>query len=158
MIDGFWNGSDPTWPGPGNATLSGKLTFSDGAGHDVTPTVDNGFPIIAGKTDFAALLKNGSVMIGGSADQTPQQWLLAIGMTPDGKDIICDDPQTGGLVELSYDPATETVGGITGVYNPKTGKFVALADAGNDIPTNDAAGLTGLQGFSPSTYYAVTVH
>jgi hypothetical protein len=71
-------------------------------------------------------------------------------MTPDGKDITYDDPRTGGLVELSYDPATETVGGITGVFNPATNSFVGLADASNDIPANDAAGLAGLQGFSPS--------
>jgi hypothetical protein len=158
MIDGFWNGSDPTWPGPGNVKLPDKLMFSNGSAPNVTPTVDTGFPIVAGKTNFAALLKNGPVMIGGPADQTPAQWLLATGMSPDGKDIICDDPQTGGLVELSYDPATETVGGITGVYNPKTNSFVALAVSDNDIPTNDAAGLAGLQSFSPSTYYAVTVH
>jgi hypothetical protein len=158
MIDNFWNGSDATWPGAGHINLSGKLIFSDGAGHDVTPTNDAAFPIVAGKTDFAALLKNGPVMIGGSAGQTPAQWLLATAMTPDGKDIICDDPATGGMVELAYDPATETVGGITGVFNPKTKGFVALADAGSDIPTNDASGLAGLQSFVPSTYYAVTVH
>jgi hypothetical protein len=97
-------------------------------------------------------------MIGGPPGQTPAQWLLATGMTPDGKDIICDDPATGGLVELAYDPATETVGGITGVFNPKTKGFIALADAGTDIPANDASGLAGLQSFVPSTYYAVTVH
>jgi hypothetical protein len=158
MIDNFWNGTDATWPGPGHIGLFGKLTFSDGAGHDVTPTNDAGFPIVAGKTDFAQLLKNGPVMIGGPANQTPAQWLLATGMAPDGKGIICDDPATGGLVELSYDPTTETVGGITGVFNPKTNGFVALADAGSDIPTNDASGLSGLQSFVPSTYYAVTVH
>jgi hypothetical protein len=158
MIDNFWNGSEATWPGAGHINLSGKLTFSDGAGHNVTPTNDNGFPIVAGKTDFAALLKNGPVMIGGPPGQTPAQWLLATGMTPDGKDIICDDPATGGLVELAYDPATETVGGITGVFNPKTKGFIALADAGTDIPANDASGLAGLQSFVPSTYYAVTVH
>jgi hypothetical protein len=158
MINNFWNGTDATWPGPGDIGLFGKLTFSDGAGHDVTPTNDDGFPIVAGKTDFAQLLKNGPVMIGGPAGQTPAQWLLATGMTPDGKGIICDDPATGGLVEVAYDPATETIGGITGVFNPKTNGFVALADAGSDIPANDASGLAGLQSFVPSTYYAVTVH
>jgi hypothetical protein len=158
MVDNFWNGTDATWPGPGHIGLSGKLTFSDGAGHDVTPTNDDGFPIVAGKTDFAQLLKNGPVMIDGPPGQTPAQWLLATGMTPDGKDIICDDPATGGLVELAYDPTTETIGGITGVFNPKTNGFVALADAGGDIPANDASGLAGLQSFVPSTYYAVTVH
>jgi hypothetical protein len=124
----------------------------------VTPTVNDAFPIVAGKTDFAALLKNGPVMIGGPAGQTPAQWLLATGLAPDGKGIICDDTITGTLVELSYDPATETVGGITGVFDAKTKGFVSLADAGNDIPANDASGLAALQGFVPSTYFAVTVH
>jgi hypothetical protein len=157
MIDGFWNGSEDTWPGATHVDLLGKATFSNGAGHDVTPTNDGPFPIVAGKTDFAALLKNGPVVIGGSSDQTPAQWLLAVSMTPDGKGIICDDTQTGGLVELAYDPLTQTIGGITQVFDAKTNGFIALADAGNDIPKNDAAGLPGLQNFTPSTYYAVTV-
>ena len=59
---------------------------------------------------------------------------------------------------MSYDPTTETVGGIANVFDAKTKGFVALADAGNDIPASDASGLTGLQSFVPSTYYAVTVH
>jgi len=158
MIDGLWNGTGATWPGAGNIKLTDKVTFSDGSGHDVTPSDDNAFPIVAGKTDFGQLLKSGPVMIGGPAGQSPAEWLLATGLTPDGKGIVCDDPETGGLVELAYDPATETVGGITGVFDTKTKGFVALADAGNDIPTNDASGLAGLQSFVPSTYYAVTVH
>jgi hypothetical protein len=79
-------------------------------------------------------------------------------MTPDGKGIICDDTQTGGLVDLAYDPATKTIGGITGVFDAKKNGFVALADAANDIPASDVSGLSGLQSFVPSTYYAVTVH
>jgi hypothetical protein len=158
MIDGFWNGSEDTWPGATHVDLLGKATFSDGAGHNVTPTNDAAFPIVPGKTDFAALLRNGPVMIGGPANLTPPQWLLAVGMTPDGKGIVCDDTQTGGLVELAYDPATKTIGGITSVFDGKTNRFVALADAGNDIPANDANGLSGLQSFVPSTYYAITVH
>jgi hypothetical protein len=35
---------------------------------------------------------------------------------------------------------------------------VPLADASNDIPKSDAGGLSGLQSFVPSTYFAVTVH
>ncbi len=157
MIDGFWNGTDSTWPGAGHISLLDKAIFSDGDGHDAVPD-GNGFPIVPGTTSFAALLKNGPVMIGGPAGQTPAQWLLATGMTPDGKDIICDDPETGGLVELSYDPTTKTIGGITGVFDTKINSFVSLADAGNDIPANDASGLAGLQSFLPGTYYAVTVH
>jgi filamentous hemagglutinin family protein len=158
MIDGFWNGDDNTWPGSSHIGLFDKLTFSDGAGHDVTPTNDNAFPIVAGKTDFAALLKNGPVMIGGAPGQTPAEWLLALNIAPDGKGIICDDPITGKLVELAYDQATETLGGITGVFDPKSKGFIALADASGDIPAGAADGLAALQGFVPSTYYAVTVH
>ncbi|HTC98849.1 MAG TPA: hypothetical protein VK734_14045, partial [Bradyrhizobium sp.] len=132
--------------------------FSDGAGHNATPTNDPAFPIAAGKTDFAALLNNGPVMIGASSDPRPVQWLLATSMAPDGKGIICDDTMTGKLVELSYDPATRTVGGITKLFDDKSKSFVPLADASNDIPASDASGLSGLQSFVPSTYFAVTVH
>ena len=134
MIDGFWNGSEDTWPGATHVDLLGMAIFSNEAGHDVTPTNDPAFPIVPGKTDFAALLMNGPVVISGPAGQTPPQWLLATGMTPDGKGIICDDTQTGGLVELAYDPTTKTIGGITGVFDAKKNGFVALADASNDIP------------------------
>jgi hypothetical protein len=165
MIDGFWNGDGSTspgegntWPGPGHIDLLDKATFSDGAGHNATPTNDPAFPIAAGKTDFAALLNNGPVMIGASSDPHPVQWLLATAMAPDGKGIICDDTMTGKLVELSYDPATRTVGGITKLFDDKSKGFVPLADASNNIPASDASGLSGLQTFVPSTYFAVTVH
>src|SRR5262249_13302299 len=165
MIDGFWNGDGSTspgegntWPGPGHVDLLDKATFSDGAGHNATPTNDPAFPIQAGKTDFAALLKDGPVMIGGSSDPRPVQWLRATGMAADGQRIICDDTRTGGLVELAYDPATKTVGGITKLFDAKSNRFVPLANASNNIPASDASGLSGLQGFVPSTYYAVVVH
>jgi hypothetical protein len=54
-------------------------------------------------------------------------------------------------------PAIKTLGGITQVFDTKTNGFIALADAGNDIPTNDAACLSGSQDFVPSTFYAVTM-
>ena len=158
LIDGFWNGSDNTWPGPGHSDLLDKASFSDGAGHSATPTNDPPFPIVTGTTDLAALLKNGPVMIGGPADQAPVQWLLATGLAPDGKGIICDDTMTGALVELSYDAATKTLGGIAKLFDAKSNSFVPLADASNDIPASDASGLSGLQGFVPATYYAVTIH
>jgi hypothetical protein len=62
------------------------------------------------------------------------------------------------LVEVTYDPATKMLGGITGVFDAKKNGFVALADAANDIPASDLSGLSGLQSFVPSTFYAVTVH
>jgi hypothetical protein len=34
----------------------------------------------------------------------------------------------------------------------------ARAGAGNDIPAGALKGLAALQGFAPSTYFAVTVH
>jgi hypothetical protein len=158
MIDGFWNGADATWPGAGHVMLLDKVTFSDGAGHDAIPPDSPGFPIVPGKTDFAALLKNGPVMIGGAPGQTPAEWLLAVNLAPDGKGIICDDPITGKLVELAYNPISETLGGITDVYDPKTKGFVAIADAGINIPAGALNGLTTLQGFVPATYFAVTTH
>lgn len=134
------------------------MGFSDGAGHHVTATNDNALPIVPGKTDIAALLISGPVMIGGPAGQTPAEWLLALSITPDGKDIICDDPISGKLVELAYDPTTETLGGIAGLFDPNAKGFVALADAGNDIPAGAANGLAELQNFTLATYYAVSVH
>ena len=65
----FLERQQPDLAGTGNMKLPDKLTFSDGAGQDVMPTVDSGFPTVAGKTDFAALLENGPVMIGGPASQ-----------------------------------------------------------------------------------------
>jgi hypothetical protein len=205
MIDGFWNGTASDWTGAsGKNPLTGKATYSDGAGHDVAPTDADAFPIVPGKTDFAQLLKNGPVMLGGAlgqtapvgapgptpaagtpeqtpaggspgqttpADgapgqtpaggapaQTPAGWLLALNLTPDGKGIVCDDPITGKLVEIAYDQTTEKLGGITGIFDPKTKGFVALADASGQIPATAAAHLAALQGFVPSTFFAVTIH
>jgi hypothetical protein len=158
LIDGFWNGADNTWPGAGHVDLFDKASFSDGNGHQATSTNDPAFPIVSGTTDLAALLKNGPVMIGGPADQQPVQWMLATAMAPDGKGIICDDTMTGGLVELGYDSATKTIGGVIKLFDARSNLFVPLANASNGIPAYDAPGLTGLQSFVPSTYYAVTVH
>jgi len=44
------------------------------------------------------------------------------------------------------------------VFDAKTKGFVALVDASNDIPASDVSGLSGLQTFVPSAYYAVAVH
>jgi hypothetical protein len=158
VIDGFWNGEDNTWPGPGHIVLHDKATFSDGDSRTATPTNDQPFPIVSGKTDFTALLSRGPVMIGASSDPQPVQWLLALSMAPDGKGIVCDDTMTGKLVELAYDPAARTLGGITKLYDDKSDRFVPLADASNNIPASDVSGLSGLQTFVPATYFAVTVH
>ena len=159
LIDSFWNGTGAGWNGAsGNNPLAGKVTFSDGVGHDVTPTDGNAFPIQPGATDFAALLKSGPVMIGGAPGQKPAEWLLATGLAPDGKAIICADPITGKFVELSYDTASKTVGGIAGFFDPKTKGLVSLADASGDVPPNaGGSALSTLQGFVPSTFFAVTV-
>ena len=158
MIDGFWKDNGPIWPAPGKTTPGDKVTFSDGAGHSAAPTSDKPFPILPGQTDFTALLKNGPVMIGGKADQNPPQWLLALNIAPDGKSIICDDPITGKLVELAYNPVTETLGGMVGIFDPKTNSFVTLAGAGGDVPAGAMNGLAAVQNFEPSTYFAVTIH
>jgi hypothetical protein len=158
MIDGFWNGNDDTWPGGGHIVLLDKAIFTNGAGQSFVPGYDNGFPIVAGKTDFAALLKNGPVMIGEAVGQTPRQWLLALSLTRDGRTLIGADTITGKLVKLAYNPVTETLGGITGVFDPKLKGFIALADASGDIPAAALNGLATLEAFAPSTYFAVTIH
>jgi hypothetical protein len=96
--------------------------------------------------------------IGEAVGQTPRQWLLAISLAPDGKTLICDDTITGKLVKPAYNPVTETLGSITGVFDPKTRGFIALADASDDIPADALNALATLEGFVPSTYFAVTVH
>ncbi|MBI1204796.1 MAG: filamentous hemagglutinin N-terminal domain-containing protein [Rhodopseudomonas sp.] len=156
MIDGFWNGTAGDWAGAtGQNPVNAKVTFSDGEGHNVAPTDANAFPIVAGKTDIAALLKSGPVMIGGAAGQGG--WMLATGLTPDGKGIVCDDPVTGKQVTLGYDPQSHAVGGVTGIYDAKTKGFVALASAGDDLP--QGAGVpAALQNFTPTTYFSVGIH
>jgi hypothetical protein len=113
---------------------------------------------VPGKTDIAQLLKAGPVMLGGAPGHTPAEWLLALNLTPDGKGIVCADPITGKLVEIADDPTTETLGSVTGIFDPKIKGFVALADAGGEIPAAAAAAVAALQGFVPSTFFAVTNH
>jgi hypothetical protein len=160
MIDGFWNGTASDWNGAeGKNPLAVKVTYSDGAGHDVTPADANAFPILPGKTDLAQLLKTGPVMLGGAPGQTPAEWLLALNIAPDGKGIVCDDPLTGKLVEIAYDQTTETLGSVTGIFDAKTKGFVVLADASGEIPAAAAVtAIATLQKFVPSTYFAVTLH
>src|SRR5262249_30575835 len=138
--------------------LLDTMIFSDGAGHAVVPTNDAPFPIVPGQTDMVSLLKQGPVMIGGTPGQIPPAWLLATSLAPDGRGIICDDPITGNLVELAYDPVTRTLGGITGIFDGKARNFVALANAANEIPAGVTDALSALQSFKPSTYFAVAVH
>jgi hypothetical protein len=73
LIDTFWNGTSGAWTSA-NATLLGKVTFSDGAGNTVAPTGHPGFPIVAGKTNLAQLLKTGPVMIGDSGIRCTGCW------------------------------------------------------------------------------------
>jgi hypothetical protein len=147
----------------GKNPVNAKVNVLRRTGHDVVPADVAAFPIQPGKTDFAQLLKNGPVMIGGApakapAGDTPAQtpagntpiqtpasgtpapalvgWLLALNLTPDGKGIVCDDPITGKLVVLAYNQTTQTLGGITSIFDTKTKGFVALADASGDIPAN----------------------
>jgi hypothetical protein len=39
---------------------------------------------------------------------------------------------------------------LSALFDANTTGFIALADAGNDIPANDLSGLSGLQSFVPS--------
>jgi hypothetical protein len=86
MIDGFWSGAGADWDGTaGNNPLAGRITVGDGNGDSVLPGSDNMFSIVAGTTDLGALLKNSPVMIRGPQGQSPTHWLLATGLTDDGK-------------------------------------------------------------------------
>jgi hypothetical protein len=152
MIDTFWNGTAGAWKA-GDANLT-KVTFSDGQGNTIVPNGQAGFPIVAGTTDFAAMLKTGPVMISGGGN--PASWLLATQMTPDGKGIVANDPATGKRIVLAYDAATRTVGGVTGIFDGNTKKFVPVAEAAAATTPADAR-LSALQGFVAASYLAVTV-
>ena len=160
MIDSFWTGSDATWAkGSDGKPAAGRVTFSDGADKTVSPAASNGFPVEAGKTDVLAMLGKGPVMLGGSG--TPAVWLLAIKVSDDGKGIVANDPISGRQVLLSYDAGTKTVGGVAGILDGKTQKFVALSEAAATQqagePTLKADSLAPLQNFTPATFFAVTV-
>jgi hypothetical protein len=148
LIDTFWNGTAGAW-NAGDPGLSAKVTFSDGLGNTVVPNGHAGFPVVAGSTDFAAMLKSGPVMISGGG--TPAHWLLATQMTTDGKGIVANDPVTGKQVLLTYDPVTKAVGGVTGMFDPASNKFVSFAEASTATPA-----LVGLQSFVPATFLAVS--
>src|SRR5262249_31956739 len=76
MIATVWNGTAGNWPTTG--ALADKVAFSDGNGNTVVPNGNAGFAVVAGQTDFAALIKTGPVMISGGS---PAHWLLATQMS-----------------------------------------------------------------------------
>jgi hypothetical protein len=159
MIDTFWNGSGGDWSRVARTNgLNDKVTFSNGAGSNVTPSESNGFSIVPGQTDLAAMLRNGPVVIGGAAGGTPQVFLLATRLTSDGRGIIANDPVSGRQVVLAYDPNTKTVGGITGMFDANTQRVAALTSSPPaGTPPLKPEGLAALQGFVPTTFFAVTV-
>jgi hypothetical protein len=77
-----------------------------------------------GKTDLAALLGHGPVILGGAGGTS---WLLAVAMTEGG--IVANDPLTGTSVLLSYDSATKTIGPIGKMFDPASKQWIALSDA-----------------------------
>ena len=90
-------------------------------------------------------------MIGGASGHTPAQWLLATGLSPDGKSILCNDPVTGKVVALTLDPATGAVGPIAGFYDAKG--IAQLADNSSTLPAG--ANIEAIKDFVPSTFFAV---
>jgi hypothetical protein len=76
---------------------------------------------------------------------------LATQLTSDGKGIVANDPASGKQVVLNYDAATKTVGGVTGVFDANSNKFVPFAEASAGTPA-----LAGLQGFAPANFLAVS--
>jgi filamentous hemagglutinin family protein len=162
FIDRFAAPSGVDWSGAeGTSPLSAKATFSDGAGQTVVPDDMNAFAIVAGTTDFTKMLGNGPVVIGGTLAPSGSHWMLAIGLTADGTGIIANDPISGQRVELAYDPATRTIGGIVKIFDPKAKDWLALSDANATQLAGDISLLAdqfaALRGFTPGSYYAVTV-
>jgi filamentous hemagglutinin family protein len=156
-IDALWSNGSASWP-DANGAIGRTAQFGDGSGTSRQPAGDNGFTFVNGTTDVAALLRSGPVMLGGvKTDGTSTPWLLALQMTADGKGIIANDPATGSQVVLAYDPATKTVGGVTGIVDPATRQIAPLGDtapAGIAIP---AAAWNTLKAFSPASFFAVSL-
>src|SRR5262249_17352853 len=146
------------------AASTKSVKFTDGKGTARTPAGDNGFTFVNGTTDIAALLKHGPAMLGGAKAQgaaTPAVWLLALQMTSDGKGILADDPVTGQQVVLAFDPATKTIGAVTGIMDPKKKKLDPLGDKvldfGNPNIEIPVAAWNALKVFQPASYFAVSL-
>ncbi len=62
---------------------------------------------------------------------------------------------------LAYDPATKTVGGVTAVIDPKTGKPVPLGNGAPNLAGQEAqvpgAVWSELKAFKPASYFAVSI-
>jgi hypothetical protein len=161
FINGFWSAVS----GAGDPSLlKPKVTFSNGAGQDVTPEEDNGFPIVAGATNIVELLSKGPLLLQGAppADGSPAPWLLAIKLTEDGKGIIANDPASGRQVIVAYDPATRTVGAVTSMFDPSSRTWTPIAEVTSVKLAGEASvprsAISGLQGFAATNYLAVVIN
>ncbi|HEY4140296.1 MAG TPA: hypothetical protein VGM57_02720, partial [Pseudolabrys sp.] len=83
------------------------------------------------------------------------QWVLATGLSPDGKSILANDPISGKVVALTFDPATGAVGPVAGFYDAKSKGIVSLADSSGALPAG--ADIGPLKDFTSSTFFAVKV-
>ena len=140
MIDTFWNGKAPDLNGTGGKNpLDGKVTLSNSAA------------IEPGKTNIAELLKAGAVIIGGG----PGQWLLATGLSPDGKSVLANDPVSGKVVALTLDSATGEIGNFAGFYDAKLKGISPSADLAATAPAG--AAIDTVKDFKPATFVTVKV-
>ena len=140
MIDTFWNGKAPDLHGvSGRNPLDGKVSFSSSA------------PIEAGKTNIAKMLRDGAVMIGGG----PGQWLLATGLSPDGKSVLANDPVSGKVVALLLDSTTGAIGSFAGFYDAKLRGISSTANLAITTPAGGA--IDGIKDFVPSTFVTVKI-
>lgn len=151
MIDTFWNGTAPDIKGTDSKhPLQSRISFSNGAGEQTTPDA-NGFAIEPGKTNIVELLGRGPVMIGG----TPGQWLLATGLSRDGKSILANDPVSGKVIALTFDPTTREIGGVAGFYDPKSKGISPSADLSGVIPSGTT--VDNIMDFKAATFMAVRI-
>ncbi len=140
MIDTFWNGKAPDLNGTqGKNPLDGKVTFSNSA------------PIEAGKTNIAEMLKSGAIVIGGA----PGQWLLATGLSPDGKSVLANDPVSGKVVALTLDSATGAVGSFAGFYDAKLKRISPSADLAGTALAGTAT--DSVKDFVPASFVAFKI-
>ena len=124
-IDDFYvKGVGASWSGNGAwiNPVTNNVTFSDGSGRFVNPIDKNAFSIATNHPNFSTLLPNGPVMIQATSVMSARKsienhWVLATGISSDGKYVVAIDPLSGQRVEFSY--ANGNIGHIANIWDPK---------------------------------------
>jgi len=163
VIDTFWNAAGNDGQGTTmSSMLANRIAFSDGSGRLVSLEEASTFPFVAGATNMTDLLRRGPVIIVGATGQDGvRPWMLATGVTADGRGVLANDAVSGRRVVLAYDPVARTLGPVTGVVDARTGAIIPIADAEAvklaGLDQFAPNGTSTLQSFVPQGYFAVSV-